>query len=221
MDFQFADPRDRMMALASPLVHQPRYSPLPPLEPGQQRYIVAANGLFLETRSRAVQACVPVAPGHGLPFGTARARVAVVDGWHVPPELVEHARQLAEAALPNEWAGVILFQRGEFVLKVPEVLAAGRASITYSTEGFDPLDVVMDLHSHGAMPAFFSRQDDRDDRANPSPAFVAVVFGGLGTGQPTTAMRVMVLGRAYDMNLQPHAPGNADEPMPGFATEEP
>lgn len=220
MNITFTDPRDRILMIASPVVPQPRFSALPGLEPGQHRYLLAEDGVFLEARSRVLHACVRVGDAPGLPFGHVESFLRVVDGDVVSPSLMDDARELARQALPNEWAGVLVRRGGKVVLHLPEVIRAERAAVTYSTAGFEPMDLLLDLHSHANFPAFFSAEDDRDDRSNPSPVFVSGVFGSLGLGQEATmVLRLMVLGRPYSMDLSPIRASGLPEPQWGNQEE--
>lgn len=222
MDNLFSDPRDRIMAISNPVLPMPRHSDLPDLEIGRHRYLLAAGGVYLETRSRALRVAVRVmdASESSLPFGEVIPALTIGTDQHIPRELIAECVRLAKEAMPNEWAGVIVLQKGAFRLIVPPIIKATRASIGYSTEGIDPLDVVVDLHSHNSMPAFFSSQDDADDSANPTPVFVSMVLGRLDTDSPEMVSRVVVHRLSYDMNLNRMPLSNLSEPVAAQMAEE-
>ena len=85
----------------------------------------------------------------------------------VPAALLEEAMAFFRAALPNEALLQVLWDAaaGVYRLGLPEQDASpvrvdyGRGLLP------DGLVWVMDVHSHGRLPAYFSVQDDRDERA--------------------------------------------------------
>lgn len=174
----------------------PRFSRLPPLEIGRMRYLVAEDGVYLEARSRALHACLAisawVAP---MPFGPAVPFAKPAAG-PIPPHMLMEFNAIAAAASPAEAAALIVLYGNGYRLVRPAGQKAGVGRISYSTRGIDPLDVLVDMHSHGQMNAFFSAQDDADDLANPSPCFLAMVFGRVGRGRLQIASRTVVNGWA-------------------------
>ena len=187
---------DRLAFEATPVITVPRYSPLPALQIGQRRYLVASDGVYIEARSRALHACVQmagwVAP---TPFGEIVPFAKPVAG-PIPPPMLQRFMALAAAASPAEAAALIVLRHGRYELIHPGGQQAGVGRISYSTRGIDPLDVLVDMHSHGRMAAFFSTQDDADDLANPSPCFFAMVFGRVDSCRQQIECRTVVNGWA-------------------------
>ena len=59
---------------------------------------------------------------------------------------------------------------------------------------------MVDCHSHGHIPAFFSGEDDQDDLADDLK--ISFVFGSLDSDNPSVAMRLVGLGGInFDLTL--------------------
>jgi PRTRC genetic system protein A len=58
--------------------------------------------------------------------------------------------------------------------------------------------MVIDVHSHAAFPAGFSRRDDADDRGGIK---IAAVFGKVNTAQPDIALRLVCLDQMVPLRL--------------------
>lgn len=214
MTQSFVNPLDMALQAALPTVIQPRHGALGPLEIGGRRHILAANGLFLECRSRGVHVQAQLV-GFKLgrcPYGVAgRFRRFGADGdYTLPDSLLIQAIDLARETSPHEWAGLILHTRNGPVLHVPEPSDATATSIRYEWAGIDPLDVIADLHSHGEGPAYFSPTDNVDDLANPSPCFVAGVLGRLNCDDCSVATRLVAGGHFIDLRGLVLLPGSPD-----------
>jgi PRTRC genetic system protein A len=150
--------------------------------------------MYIEARSRAVHACALLSTWDGwLPFGRVEEFVRLAGG-PIPTELYPRFLNVAARVCPNEAAALVVWRNGAYELVLPSVTEATSERISYSARGIDPLDVVVDLHSHGRASAYFSQQDDRDDLASPSPCFFAAVFGELNTISPVQAWRLVING---------------------------
>lgn len=105
----FADPRDRALLGATPTVMMPRFGELDELEPGRRRFIAARDGLYMEARTRALHACLLIAPSPvALPYGEGREFIRMAGG-PIPAELVQDMARRVMEVHPNEWAGVVTF----------------------------------------------------------------------------------------------------------------
>lgn len=188
------DRRDQLSFDLTPAVMVPRFGQLPELEIGRIRYLVSANGMYIEARSRAVHACALLSSWEGrLPFGPMEEFVRLTGG-PIPPELYTRFLNAAARACPNEAAALVVWRDGAYELVLPRVTEVSSERISYSSRGIDPLDVAVDMHSHGHASAYFSEQDDKDDLASPSPCFFAAVFGELNTISPVQAWRLVLNG---------------------------
>lgn len=192
------NPRDRALFASLPIVLAPRNEPMPDLEVGRTRLVLASDGLYIEARSRVLHACAQLAFVQGLPYGPVGTFLTGSDAEPGTLDLLEQAKRLASAACPNEWAGLIVVRYGEPQLHSPTPAEASPHRISYHTGDVDPLDLLWDLHSHGRGRAFFSGQDDDDDLANPCPVFMAGVIGRLDRFAPEMRARVVIAGREFD-----------------------
>ncbi len=190
------DPRDRVLQLHTPAVMVPRFGPLPDMERHGHRYLVAADGLWLEAKRAWLHARVHASPSAlALPFGaiTPLMRFAFTDEdlQHLVLRFLLDAR----AALPNEFAAWGVYEDG--ALQYAPLLAteASAGGITFLRPALAPEQhLAVDLHSHGMLPAFFSATDDADDTGEVK---LAVVAGTLDR-EPTFATRLCLLGMFID-----------------------
>lgn len=87
-------------------------------------------------------------------------------------------------------------------IRIPEQTVSG-ASVSYDWKNFlaeDGSDViVLDLHSHNSMGAFFSGTDDRDDNGN---CTISGVIGEMNKASPAMVFRFNLLGNMKVNNLK-------------------
>lgn len=194
------NPRDRALFAALPVILAPRFEPIAPLDTGHTRLVLASDGVYIEARTHVLHACGRISAADRMPFGTVRPFVTRVIADD-PTPLLAAAAARAQQSLPNEWAGVIVRQGDDgLALTQPAILSNSPARVRYDATGIDPLDVLWDIHSHAAMRAFFSSQDDADDLSCPSPCFIASVIGRCHTDTPVWASRLVIAGRAFDLD---------------------
>ena len=155
-------------------------------------YVLAGDGLWLAAANAVLTVRVPVAhcTVHGLPLigGVCVLRHGQIPGWI----------WAACAGITHLWATIgreILLlvtcdTVGRYALVVPEqAVAAARVRYVPPTLPADTT-VVLALHSHHALPAYFSGTDDGDEQGL---ALYAVV-GRLDTARPEVALRAGAYG---------------------------
>lgn len=202
------DPRDHVLQLHTPAIMVPRYGELPPIGKSGHRYLVATDGLWLEVKRPWLHARVPIAPlpldadnVHSMPFGSLERHVQYSIRDEDLAELQERFLVDAAAAMPNEFAawGVYDDLTGDLHYSPCIAVEAGAGGITFHrpTLGLNE-HFAIDLHSHGALDAFFSATDDHDDRGEVK---VAMVAGNLDK-EPTWAMRLCLLGVFIDPDAE-------------------
>jgi PRTRC genetic system protein A len=176
-------------------------APLPPAQPGIT-WIWAQNGIFKRGVGPGLDLCIPVGitwPAPGL--ASLMAHVCFPDlGARLPGEMLQH---VFEHALRASTGGVVarpieqqyfLTYRAELPTRrlriaVPEQDATA-GHVRYQTN--IPGRILVDLHSHHSMAAYFSGTDDRDDTG----LSVSCVIGRIFT-QPEIACRLNVYGHRY------------------------
>lgn len=157
------------------------------------QYIMAANGLFVQAESRQLKATIrladatvrglaPLEEGIELPYGK------------VPVRMWAYFLQRFREALPQErllalggWPG----RPGLYMIHVP-VQETSHTSVRYH-----PLDgLLLEVHSHGMMRAFFSGTDDADEQG-----FKIYGCVGLFEGRQEWKLRVGIHGYFAPLEL--------------------
>ncbi len=151
-------------------------------------YVVAANGVFVEAKNPLLAARVPVAecPIRGL--APTQPMVKLAHG-SIPQHLWELALN-AFMAQPDKELYVAITGDGGYHFYVPEQEVTDNSTRYLTVDG-----VVLDLHSHAHMPAFFSPHVDNVDEAG------LRLYGVVGRldAAPVVKLRVGVFG--YFMGL--------------------
>jgi PRTRC genetic system protein A len=193
--------RDRSIQAAMPVVIAPVEGELPPVEIDQVRHVVTRDGLMIEARTKAAHCLMWLAQisetERPLPYGSLHPHFTLAGG-NLPTELLREIVSQARAALPNEWAGCVIWRDSRYQLITPPPVSASPHRISYSAEGIDPSEIAFDVHSHGTMMARFSGLDDRDDRLQPTACFMSGIVGRLDLEICTSIVRFVVNGRFYN-----------------------
>jgi len=146
-------------------------------------YILAQNGLFVHASNNHLDATVLVAGAEIRGLSPLEEKVTLLHG-RIPWRLYDLAYSLFVMDPGRERYTAITWQDG-YHLKVPEQEREA-ASVRYFTES----DVVLDLHSHGMMSAFFSGTDDSDEQS----LRLYMVVGKVNRLIPEMELRVGVYG---------------------------
>lgn len=209
------DVRDAALQAACPVVLAPRFGPLPDMEPGQ-RLVVAANGLFVQVKLDwldCIRCLTPFGPqgiGLPLPYGAVTERLRFSFGV-LPIRLIERFIEAGRQSLPDEAAGALIYSRtsGSLRLALCDPVRASPARIDYRVPPMAADEsLAVDLHTHGRAEAFWSDDDDRDDRG----IKIAGVFGRLHEVRPDACFRLVING-SYRPLPHPWARPTAAEDM--------
>jgi hypothetical protein len=176
--------------------------PLPEPSPGIT-WIVAANGVFKRGVSAAhdlliqVQAQAIAVPGLArlLPHARFVGRAGRLRIGRFLPLLLENARKAAAPVgegyallvRPIEKQYFVAVRAGRCCLLAPSLQQGTATTLRYVPPKADAL--LVDIHSHHQMPAFFSATDDRDDTG----LSVSAVIGTIYT-RPQIVVRLNVYG---------------------------
>ena len=184
---------------AAPVVAVPKHCEFAPLIENGHRFLLAEGGLYLEARRPWLHLIHRIAERPAsvrIPYGAVEAKSEFSFGrlGTALPQMKEFATH-AMVESPIEAAASLLWNHvtNEWSLKYPEVIGEATAgSIQYKQVdvGADE-SLVLDLHSHGALHAFFSATDDIDDSGSVK---ISGVFGSLDKDVQTVAFRLCVLG---------------------------
>ncbi len=188
-----------------------QFSPMLENEIGH-RYLVAADGLWLECRRTWLHLIWPIgttAPEkllstHATPFGTLKPKVEIAFG-KVPHYFIRGMADNGRTRLPNEcgrwvtWEHHLGANESRLVWDSEEIAVGTPGRLHYSRpEHTATLSPCIDLHTHGTAPAFFSATDDADDTHDVK---IAIVLGNLDQPIPTIAARLCCLGVFIPVNV--------------------
>jgi PRTRC genetic system protein A len=182
---------------AAPVAAVPRHSEFFPLQDSGHRFLLAADGLYLEVRRPWLHFIHRLAEqgAVAMPYGTIAPRTDLVFGrLGAALELFRQFANDARRAAPNEWAAALAWDAQKQMLDNVHVaiLDSTPSSLRYELPPLaDGHSLVFDLHSHGHLPAFFSDTDNRDDAGSVK---ISGVFGDLDKPKPTAVFRLCVLG---------------------------
>ena len=157
-------------------------------EPGLgYNYILARNGLFIRAENEHLEATIQVAEASVRGLAPLAKRVALKHG-PIHGLLWEGAYKIFLEDPASECYMAIVWVRDRYELTRPQQDATA-ASVKYER----PRNVVVDIHSHGVIKAFFSTTDDQDDQG----LKISIVVGNLDKGPwypDRIASRVCVFG---------------------------
>lgn len=198
-------PCDRILFAQTPVIMMPRFGALPPLPVGRRRYVAAAEGLYVQARHHGLTLTLQQA-AVSLPFGPLAEDVHLVGGL-IPRALYEEIRAQVLAHSPQEWAGLVHWdsEAQRYALTEPRVLTRSAQHIRYDGHAIERERLVLDVHSHGEGPAFFSDEDNRSDEFG---FHFATVFGGCQSPETLTARtRLVIDGAFFDIDWHPWEDG--------------
>ena len=158
------------------------------------RYVVGRDGVSREVTLPWIRVRQLIAPSAlTLPYGVVPDVVEFRCG-PIPGEVVRAFVADAKLAQPLEIAGVFLWSEVDDTWRYArrEAKSSSGAHIEYDeVRANDGEHIVVDVHSHGLHPAFFSAEDDADDAGAMK---VCLVLGNLDRERPTSKMRLCMAG---------------------------
>lgn len=195
--------KDLLLQKHLPTFMAPRFEPLPSLEEGQTRLLMAEDGLWIEAKTAwgAFARRVFESP-RALPYGPIK-EITALDCGSIPVLLVERfadqANEFADKGCETAawliWSPTAGWEYLE--LNIPEHTSVS-VRFTWPQLGPD-WHLILDLHSHGIGPAFFSRTDDRSDQGLPH---FSLVLGNCKAGRPRSdldcAFRLCIAGFYFE-----------------------
>ncbi len=197
------DIRDQIILQHAPVIACPKYSnDLPPMTANSHRFIATQDGLWIEVHRPWLHLLWPLAVSEiPLPYGTLERTITWP--WN-RAQLVEQIKRFiahARDALPNEAAAWVMWSSAapDHLIHLPlEPETATPGSIRYRTLLKAPSEsLVIDLHSHGEAPAFWSSTDDEDDTGEVK---IAIVVGEVNDNKPAVRIRLCALGLFIDLD---------------------
>lgn len=186
---------DTVLQQHTPVVMVPMHGEFVPLAEAGHRFLAARDGLWLEVRRPWMHLIWPLAQQRAvsMPFGALTKTVEVAFG-RIPTDCLAEFLADALAAHPNEVGAVIVWNAGTGKLeyRARETVEASRGHLRalWPRVGEDDW-VVVDLHSHGDLDAFFSTTDRNDTG---SEVVIAGVVGRVRSGQPQWVFSLFACG---------------------------
>jgi PRTRC genetic system protein A len=192
---------DEAVLKAFPLVPASTAGRQPPASGFGTRYLVGRDGVYREitlpwihVRQLIARSALP------LPYG-AVADVVEFRCGPIPIGVVREFVADARQALPLEVAGVFLWSEADDGWRYArrDAIFASSAHVEYTEVRLNEGEhIVVDVHSHGLHPAFFSGEDDADDAGAMK---VSLVLGNLDKDRPTSKMRLCMAGIVQSAHL--------------------
>lgn len=187
---------DSVLQRSFPTVMAPRLEPVAPMEAFGERLLIAKNGVFLEVNQpwlSLVRRIAAYSVSTAIPYGEVAESTQLICN-RVPESLVGDFARMARAASPYETGAWIVWNTTtkQFRLVPVTILSHTRSALRYEPPALKADEVrVVDCHSHGLHPAYFSTTDDTDDRHEIK---FALVIGNCGSKNPSMALRLCAKG---------------------------
>ena len=190
------DSRDVALQSVMPSVMVPRYSELDELDTPGNRILMASNGIWLEVCRAWLYARVPIAASLSIPTPYGAVSEALRFGFgKLPSTLVAQFIEQARSRCPNECAAWIVWNQrtNSWRLLMLEEQSVGPAHVRVNLPDLGENEhMVIDLHSHGLLDAFFSSTDDHDDGRG--DVKIAGVIGNVDQTEVTALFRLCANG---------------------------
>lgn len=197
------NPLDIALQSACPTIMVPLHGEFSPLEQSGHRFLSACDGLWIEIHRPWLHLMWPVAiqEGYAMPYGKLERTVDLAFG-KIPTDLVARFYEDAMAACPNECGAWLVWddRRKELRYRPMNSIEAGPGHLKAQRPDLEEYEsFAINLHSHGLIPAFFSHEDNNDDRHEVK---IAGVIGSLHKDKPTAAFRLCTGGQFIDIDVE-------------------
>ena len=130
-------------------------------EPGiGYNYVMAEDGLYVQSESSHIQACIPIATTKIKGLHKLERRIHLVHG-PIPRGIFTAGLHWFRETPETERFFAVLWEGEKYRINVPKQDGT-ESRLKYEPPG---PGVVMEIHSHGTHSAFFSNTDDQDEQA--------------------------------------------------------
>lgn len=192
---------DAVIQSQFPTVLAPRFATLGPLETTGDRFILTSHQVLLEVSRPWLHAIQAISAPflRPTPYGAGPRPGIKLRCGPVPKTLLDRFVLQARAATPLETAAWIVWDAETFEF---QYLPLGNVSVSAGHVTFERpqlgngVHLVMDIHSHGELPAFFSAQDNADDV---DQLCISAVLGRVSDETPQFVSRLSMLGVAINL----------------------
>ncbi|CAM2158359.1 PRTRC system protein A (plasmid) [Pararobbsia alpina] len=190
------NPIDQTLQMSFPTVMVPRRESVAPMVGLGERLLAASNGVFIEIVRPWVHIVRRIASFQvrtAIPYGVAEEVTELLCG-KVPGDVISEFARLAQEASPKETGAWIVWSEmtRRFRMVPVQILSHSEGHLRYDRPEIEADEVlVIDCHSHGRGPAFFSRTDNADDAHDVK---FALVLGHCDTDRFSAALRLCAKG---------------------------
>jgi PRTRC genetic system protein A len=187
---------DMTLQRSFPTVMVPRNETVAAMPTAGERLLIAENGVFLEVRRPWLSLVRQVAEFNvrtAIPYGRVTPSTRLLCET-IPADLVGAFAGMARKAHPMETGAWIVWSPSTQAFRIAPVgiVTHTGGSLKYQPPALAGDEVlVMDCHSHGRHPAYFSSTDNDDDRHDVK---FALVIGNCDRTTPSIAVRVCAKG---------------------------
>lgn len=184
-----------------PTVLAPRFSELEPMTESGERFVLAGDRLAFEVSRPWLHAVCTISETfkRPTPYGAGLPDGVTLRCGPIPKTLLDQFLDQALTAYPCETAAWIVWseEHREFVYILLRIVSASNDHVEFERPLLQAgMHLVMDIHSHGAFPAFFSTQDDKDDK---DQLCISAVVGKVNDPKPVIIARLSMLGVFYPL----------------------
>ena len=171
---------------------------LPPQSAIAYEYVLASNGVFLRAENQYVEALIPVLQGKNEIRGLYTLSPYIeLKALPVPAHLLTAILVDARKAQQN---GQLIerlyhFRYDPSGIRVERPAQNATKTRIHSDTSADN-DIILELHSHGSLRAFFSDTDNADEQEF---RFYGVI-GNLNTNNPSLQLRLGIYGYFYPIS---------------------
>lgn len=187
---------DEIIQRQFPTVMAPRFTELEPMIATGERFVLASDRVALEVSRPWLHAVCGISGNfkRTTPYGAGLPDGMTLRCGPIPKSLLDQFLDQARTAYPLETAAWIVWS--EITLAFSYVPLHIIAATIERVEFERPLlpggiHLVMDIHSHGQYSAFFSTQDDLDDK---DQLCISAVVGKVNDRKPVILARLSMLG---------------------------
>lgn len=192
---------DAIIQRQFPTVLAPRFSELEPMTATGERFVLAGDRLAFEVSRPWLHAVYGISDNfkRPTPYGAGLPDGVTLRCGPIPKALLDQFLDQARAAYPCETAAWIVWSEANraFFYVLLDIVSAGNGHVHFQRPTLPTgMHLVMDIHSHGAYPAFFSAQDDKDDK---DQLCISAVVGQVNDPKPVVLARLSMLGIFYPL----------------------
>jgi PRTRC genetic system protein A len=187
---------DMTLQRSFPTVMVPRKEAVEEMQAAGERLLVGENGVFIEIRRpwlSLVRKVADFSVRTAIPYGRVTQSTRLLCET-IPAHLVGAFAEMAREAHPRETGAWIVWSPSTqaFRLAPVGIVTHTGGSLKYQPPALAGDEVlVMDCHSHGRHPAYFSSTDNEDDRHDVK---MALVIGNCDRPNPSIALRLCAKG---------------------------